>query len=154
MALNARYVHTNLTVRDWRRVAAFYCDVFGCVPQPPERHLSGDWIDRLTTLPGARIRGLHLVLPGFPPGGPTLEIFSYDEMTAAARPVTNEPGFGHLAFAVNDVEAAVTAVLAAGGGRVGEVATAAVAGVGTLRVAYVRDPEGNILELQNWSLTR
>src|SRR5678815_5648625 len=29
-----RYVHTNLIARDWRALARFYEDVFGCVPVP------------------------------------------------------------------------------------------------------------------------
>lgn len=150
MIPGARYVHTNLTVRDWRRMVAFYCDVFGCVPRPPERDLSGPWVDRLTSLPGARIRGMHLALPGFPGDGPTLEIFQYDELTVGQRPVANEPGFGHLAFAVESVEAAVSEVLAAGGELLGEQVSHPVPGVGLLRVAYVRDPEGNLIELQRW----
>jgi hypothetical protein len=42
-------------------------------------------------------------------------------------------------------------VIAAGGGVVGEIATAEVKGVGLLRVVYARNPEGNIVELQKWS---
>ena len=33
MPIPARYVQTNLTTRDWRRLVPFYGDVFGCVPQ-------------------------------------------------------------------------------------------------------------------------
>jgi len=43
------------------------------------------------------------------------------------------------------------AVIAAGGGAVGNIETTKVEGVGTLRVVYSRDPEGNIVELQKWS---
>jgi predicted enzyme related to lactoylglutathione lyase len=151
MPISARYVHTNLMARDWRRLVRFYTEVFGCTPRPPERDLSGDWIDRAAALQGARLRGMHLVLPGFGADGPTLEIFSYDEMIAGPLPVANEPGYGHLAFAVEDVELAWQAVLAAGGGTVGEIATTTVPGVGVLRVVYARDPEGNIIELQRWN---
>jgi predicted enzyme related to lactoylglutathione lyase len=63
----------------------------------------------------------------------------------------NEPGFTHIAFAVDDVEKALETVISAGGGSVGEIATAEVGGVGLLQVVYARDPEGNILELQKWS---
>jgi predicted enzyme related to lactoylglutathione lyase len=137
--------------RDWRRLVRFYTEVFGCTPKPPERDLSGDWIDRAAALPGARLRGLHLVLPGCGPDGPTLEIFSYDAMIAGPVPVANEPGYGHLAFAVENVAAALQAVLAAGGGAVGGIATTTVPGVGVLQVVYARDPEGNIIELQRWN---
>jgi predicted enzyme related to lactoylglutathione lyase len=150
MPIKARYAHTNLTARDWRVLVRFYRDVFGCTPRPPERDLAGPWLDELTALPGAHLKGTHLGLPGFGDGGPTLEIFSYDKMTARALPVVNEPGFGHIAFQVDDVAAAADAVKAAGGGMVGRVVTTEVEGVGRLTVAYARDPEGNIVELQNW----
>lgn len=151
MTIQAKYVHTNLTCRDWRRLVQFYVDAFGCVPKLPERDLSGDWLDDVTALEGAHLTGMHLYLPGFDRDGPTLEIFSYDRMSAGAMPVVNEPGFGHLAFLVDDVDEALASVLAAGGSAVGRVAAAPVSGVGNLRVVYARDPEGNILELQHWS---
>jgi predicted enzyme related to lactoylglutathione lyase len=94
---------------------------------------------------------MHLLLPGFVADGPTLEIFSYEEMVDRSRPVVNQPGFGHLAFSVDDVDAALDAVIAGGGSSVGPVSSTEVAGVGRLRVVYARDPEGNILELQKWN---
>ena len=151
MPIKARYVHTNLTARDWRNLVRFYCEVFGCIPKPPERDLSGDWLAKLTSLDGAHLVGMHLRLPGFDADGPTLEIFNYDKMAARSMPVVNEPGFGHIAFLVDDVDVALAAVLSAGGGAVGHVSKTEVKGVGCLRVVYARDPEGNILELQHWS---
>jgi predicted enzyme related to lactoylglutathione lyase len=151
MPINAKYVHTNLTARDWRSLASFYCDVFGCKPRPPERDLSGVWLDDLTSLSCAHLKGMHLSLPGFDEGGPTLEVFGYGQMVERERPVVNEPGFGHLAFLVDDVEAALQAVLSAGGGAIGKRVETKVGGVGTLNVVYATDPEGNIIELQNWS---
>lgn len=78
MSFNPRYVHTNLVAQDWQRLARFYQDVFACVPVPPERHYSGEPFDALTNLQNASLRGMHLRLPGFGEGGPTLEIFTYD----------------------------------------------------------------------------
>jgi predicted enzyme related to lactoylglutathione lyase len=151
MPIKAKYVHTNLTARDWRALVRFYCDVFGCIAKLPERDISGAWLDELTGLSSARLRGMHLLLPGFSGDGPTLEIFGYDEMVSAAEPVANEPGFGHIAFSVEEVEMALRAVVSAGGSAVGKLVTTKVAGVGVLRVVYAKDPEGNIIELQNWS---
>lgn len=151
MPINARYVHTNLTAHDWRALAHFYREVFGCVPKPPERDLAGTWLDDLTALSAAHLTGIHLILPGFGEHGPTLEIFSYDHMALGRKPVVNEPGFGHLAFLVDDVDAALRAVQEAGGGAIGKVTSTWVAAVGLLKVVYATDPEGNIIELQNWS---
>ncbi len=151
MPIKAKYVHTNLTARDWRALVRFYCDVFGCIPKLPERDLSGPWLDDLTALSAAHLRGVHLLLPGFAEGGPTLEIFGYGQMVAGTKPVVNESGFGHIAFLVEDVETALRAVLEAGGGTIGKTVETKVAGVGILKVVYATDPEGNIVELQNWS---
>ena len=143
-----RYVHTNLVARDWRRLAGFYVEAFSCVPVPPERDLSGGWLDRATGVEGARVRGVHLRLPGYGDFGPTLEIFQYDPALEADKPAPNRPGLGHLAFAVEDVEATRRRVRALGGGALGETVTAGISGVGGLQFAYLTDPEGNIIEVQ------
>jgi predicted enzyme related to lactoylglutathione lyase len=145
-----KFAHVNLVARDWRKLAAFYERVFGCTPVPPERDLRGPWLEQATGLAGAQIRGMHLRLPGLGESGPTLEIFEYRPEASAPDKTVNRPGFSHLAFAVEDVEAARQGVLAAGGGQVGALTTVPVAGAGTITFAYLTDPEGNILELQRW----
>jgi len=151
MPISARYVHTNLVARDWRRLVAFYVDVLGCAAVPPQRDLSGAWLEAATGLTNARVQGIHLRLPGHGPTGPTLEVFAYDEPAEAVAPQINRPGLAHLAFAVDDLPAAVAAVLAAGGSLVGEVVDTTIPGVGELCFAYAADPEGNIVELQRWA---
>jgi len=149
--LQARFVHTNLIARDWRRLAAFYEQVFGCRPVPPERHLAGAWLTAATGIPSAEIHGVHLRLPGHGDGGPTLEIFQYNNPADGGPAPLNRPGFAHLAFAVADVETALAAVRAAGGGAVGEVVSVDVPGAGRVTLVYATDPEGNVVELQHWS---
>jgi glyoxylase I family protein len=148
--VSVRYAHTNLVARDWRALAAFYEEVFGCTRVPPERDMSGPWLDRATGLRRAHLTGVHLRLPGHGPAGPTLEIFSYDDLRPQGEPVANRLGFAHLAFQVDDAARTLARLLAAGGGRLGEVVTTEVAGAGRLEVVYARDPEGNVLELQAW----
>jgi predicted enzyme related to lactoylglutathione lyase len=63
----------------------------------------------------------------------------------------NRPGFGHIAFSVEDVKSAREAVLAAGGHPVGDIVTLEVATDARVTWCYVTDPEGNIIELQTWS---
>ena len=151
MTANARYVHTNLIAQDWKRLAQFYEQVFGCTPVPPERKLAGQWLEDGTGVPGAEIRGIHMRLPGYGDKGPTLELFQYNHQEQRPETAINRPGFAHIAFAVDDVEAAKEAVLAAGGGTVGQVVSLEVPGAGTVTFVYLTDPEGNILELQRWS---
>ena len=151
MTITATFVHVNLVARDWRALARFYVDVFGCQPVPPERDLTGRWLQEAIAVPDARLQGQHLRLPGRGEGGPTLEIFQYEPQMDHPPVAVNRPGLGHLAFAVDDVEAACQAVLAARGGLVGRVVTLDVPGAGAVTFAYATDPEGNVIELQRWS---
>jgi len=146
----ARFAHINIVAKDWRRLAQFYQQVFGCIPVPPERNLSGDWLEKGTGVADPEIRGIHLRLPGCEKKGPTLEIFQYNIQKKPQQTAINRPGFAHIAFAVDDVEIARDAVLAAGGRRVGELVTVRIPGAGLITFVYVADPEGNIIELQHW----
>jgi catechol 2,3-dioxygenase-like lactoylglutathione lyase family enzyme len=149
MTISAAYMHTNLIADDWRALADFYVRVFGCVPVPPERDLAGDAIERGTGIPGVHLMGMHLRLPGTGENGPTLEIYQYNLPAEAGVKAVNRPGFGHLAFRVDDVNAAREQVLAAGGRPVGDVVTTAVGDDRQITWCYLADPEGNILELQS-----
>ena len=122
MKATAKYVHTNLVAANWRELAEFYIKVFGCKRKPPERKLKGEWLDSLTSIRNAHIEGMHLALPGF----------------------------GHIAFAVTDVKAALARAKRHGGSAVGSLVSTTIEGVGHIEVAYARDPEGNVVELQKW----
>ena len=88
---------------------------------PPERDLSGQWLDRATGLRGARIKGGHLRLPGYGFNGPTLELFQYSDMLSLREVKPNTPGLTHLAFAVDDVRETLDRVVGMGGGTVGDL---------------------------------
>lgn len=145
-----RYAHTNLIADDWQRLADFYVRLFDCIPVSSQRDHHGPLTDALTAIPGARVRGQHLRLPGHGEHGPTLEVFQYERNVEAGDKVLNRPGFAHLAFEVADVEAKRQQVLDAGGRDVGKVVTLDIAGAGKLTLVYMADPEGNIIELQKW----
>ncbi len=149
--MQAKYAHTNLIANDWKKLAKFYTDVFGCVFVPPERDYQGAELEAGTGLKGARMTGVHLRLPGHGDQGPTLEIYSYNQLEPRSKTAGNRPGFAHLAFEVDNVEAARREVQVHNGGVVGEIVTLTTA-IGTkVTWCYVTDPEGNILELQAWS---
>jgi catechol 2,3-dioxygenase-like lactoylglutathione lyase family enzyme len=151
MINNAKYLHTNLIARDWRRLARFYVDVFGCQVVPPERDLSGADFERGVGLSDARANGAHLRLPGGGDDGPTLEIFQYSDPAPDIVRQVHRPGYAHIAFAVTSVNDARAQVLAAAGTAVGEVVTTTIATGKRINWCYVTDPEGNIIELQSAS---
>lgn len=151
MIAGAKYGHTNLIARDWRKLAGFYQELFGCVPVPPERDFKGKDLERGSGIPGAELQGVHLRLPGHGADGPTLEIFHYNILESRPGVAVNRPGFGHIAFVVDDVPSAREAVLAAGGGPVGETVTLTTATGAKVTWVYVTDPEDNVIELQSWS---
>ncbi len=148
--MKIKYKHTNIVAEDWRKLAEFYRRIFDCHPVPPERSNRGAWVERCTGVPDAEVQGIHLRLPGYGADGPTLEIFQYNRAEARSETAINRLGLAHLAFEVDDVEAIRDAVLAAGGGRVGDLVTTEISGAGTITLIYLTDPEGNIIELQKW----
>jgi catechol 2,3-dioxygenase-like lactoylglutathione lyase family enzyme len=151
MSIPAKYVHTNLVAEDWRGLARFYQEVFGCVVVGPERDYRGETLEAGTGIDGAHLTGVHLRLPGYGEEGPTLEVFSYTPREKRIRTAVNRPGYGHIAFAVEDVAQAKETVLAAGGGEIGEVVTLRLSNGARVTWCYVTDPEGNVIELQKWS---
>ena len=149
--MHAKYVHTNLIAQDWKRLADFYTEVFGCTLVPPERDYQGGALDAGTGLKGARLRGVHLHLPGYDGNGPTLEIYSYDSMESHPGIAVNRPGFGHIAFEVEDVREAAALVKSHSGAAVGKIVTLTTKTGAQVTWCYMTDPEGNIIELQFWA---
>ncbi len=145
-----RYAHTNIIARDWRKLAQFYIDVFECKVKPPERDLSGEWLDEATNLKDAHLKGIHLTLPGYGEDGPTLEIFTYENMEERTPMMANHVGFSHLAFEVEDVDITFAKVIEQGGEKLGEIVEKEIPNVGMIKFTYFRDPEGNIIEIQSW----
>ncbi|HEY3312748.1 MAG TPA: VOC family protein [Anaerolineales bacterium] len=144
-------MHTNLIAKEWRSLAGFYQQLFGCILVPPERDFRGENLEAGTGIRGAHLTGAHLLLPGYGDGGPTLEIFNYDLLEDRVTTAVNRPGFGHIAFSVEDVSTAQKEVLQAGGRSIGEIVTLQVATGAKVTWCYVTDPEDNLIELQSWT---
>ncbi len=145
-----RFAHTNIAARDWERLADFYINVFECKIKPPKRDLKGEWLDKAIGLKNARQTGVHLSLPGYD-NPPTLEIFSYEKFIDTNQIMANQIGFTHIAFEVDDVDATFEKALKYGATALGEVIENEIEGVGVLKFTYLRDIEGNIIEIQSWN---
>jgi predicted enzyme related to lactoylglutathione lyase len=151
MSINAKYVHTNLIAEDWKKLAGFYEQVFDCKVVPPERDFKGKSIEAGTGISDVHLQGVHLRLPGYVENGPTLEIFSYSPQQEKQKTIINRPGFGHIAFQVDNVFRAKKIVLQNGGREIGEIVTLQVSSDSKVTWCYVTDPEDNVIELQSWS---
>jgi len=91
-----------------------------------------------------------LLLPGHGTSGPTLEIFTYEDVYERKPVMANCTGYTHIAFEVDDVETTLNYALNNGAKLLGKVTEKKIENVGTLKFVYFRDPEGNIIEIQSW----
>jgi len=140
-----RLVHINLVARDADRLAAFYVTVFKCEILRQPTLLSGEKVSRGNGLAQSEIYAIWLTLPGCET--PFLELHQHKVTHDRSLPRVNEPGFGHLSFETEDLRGALSAIVDAGGSRVGEITNFGSEEMPVL-ITYARDPEGNILELE------
>ncbi|MEC3863280.1 VOC family protein [Mesobacterium sp. TK19101] len=139
-----KLAHVSLTARDADKLSNFYKGVFGFVDRRPPKKLSGELFSRGNGLPDV---GIYSIWLNFPADHKTfLEIMEYTKTINRGLPAVNEPGYGHLAFSVLDLNKTTELVLQLGGSMQGEVTNFGTETTPHL-IVYVRDPEGNILEL-------
>jgi len=145
-----KFAHTNIISDNWRALADFYIKTFDCKLVPPVRKQSGPWLDQAIGVKNAQLEGAHLLLPGHGKDGPTLEIYQYKETEIRTMVNPNTKGFGHIAFEVDDVENMLKKMIQNGGSTNGSITKREIEGLGEITLVYARDPDGNLIELQNW----
>jgi lactoylglutathione lyase len=130
----ARLDHVGLAVADLAAAAAWFCDVLGLVPELTLRVEPLDLSIEMLIHPGYGYRLELLHRPGSAAGGKP-----GTPAEAALR-----DGYGHVAFDVTDLDAAYERAVARGARPVTPPGPSPEAGV---RMAFVADPEGNLIEL-------
>src|SRR5688572_6433902 len=149
--------HVNIVVDDLPRMLDFYTRVLG-LRQTTRVTISGEWIDRTVALRGAKADCVYLELPH----GPRAELPKY-LIAPAPRPgelgTSNTPGLRHMAFRVDDINAAVARLREADVrffSGIQDVPTSQVTYAGGVRkrLVYFHDPEGNVLELCEYKAPR
>lgn len=143
-----KYIHTNLVSNNWQQLASFYIQVFACKLLLPKQRIDAPWLAQATGLPNAKLTGGHLRLPGYGNKGPILSIYQYEQQMSKATATPNKTGLAHLTFEVEDLEATHKKAIEQGAQALGEITSAQIEGVGVLLLAYLKDPEGNIVQLQ------
>lgn len=144
----SRLLHVNINAKDWKKVVAFYEDVFGCIQMPPQKKIDGDYAAGLTGLEGADIEGMTLVFPD-DKEGTQLEVFQYNMKDDSSSQAINLTGLGHIAIDVDDIDAVTEKLTKAGGSYVGKQIRRTYEDKPDLYIHYVRDCEGNIIELMD-----
>jgi catechol 2,3-dioxygenase-like lactoylglutathione lyase family enzyme len=135
------YDHLGLVVDDLENVAAFFTGLGFTREDLGET--SGAWVDRIVGLEGTVE---ELVLISAPDGTGHIELTKFTSPISEGEPKqlpSNAYGLRHVAYRVNDVNATVARARELGYDLVGEVADFQ----DLFRLAYVRGPEGLILEL-------
>lgn len=141
MPAEITFDHLGLVVDDLETVAAFFTGLGFARDDLGEA--SGTWVDRIVGL-SATVE--HLVLISAPDGSGHIELtkFTSPASTGDLHPMpSNAYGLRHVAYRVTDVNATVMRARALGYEPVGEVADFQ----DLFRLAYIRGPEGLILEV-------
>lgn len=140
-----QFHQTKFLARDIEGLTSFYEEVLGCETVVPIQKIDDGEVARGIGAPGADVTLSILRLPGRGPHGPVLELYSLeggDQTTWA-----HEPGQGQIAFEVEDLETAVAEFREHGGAELGEIVEWEAPSGSRARFVYLRDPEGNIVDL-------
>ncbi|MBH53624.1 MAG: hypothetical protein CMI18_04675 [Opitutaceae bacterium] len=89
-------------------------------------------------------------LSGYEKPAPTLEIFENNNANDRGPNSINQPGFAHIAVSEDSAEDAKDKVIEHGDSAMGDLVSLTLQDHRTVTLNYMRDTEGNIIELQKW----
>jgi catechol 2,3-dioxygenase-like lactoylglutathione lyase family enzyme len=135
--------HTSFTVSDLDRSVAFFRDALGFevtskAPRDPAV------VSRITG-----IEGTEMMIAYVRGAGHSLELIQYlgpKEGRGRVRALPCDVGFAHVAYDVDDIDAAMTASARHDVNPIGEVAVINAGPNAGGRVVYLRDPDGVTIE--------
>jgi catechol 2,3-dioxygenase-like lactoylglutathione lyase family enzyme len=136
-----RFDHIGITVADLDSATAFFVALG--LEVEGTGSVQGEFVDTVCGIPGSHCEIAMLRPPG---GGSKLELARFlapDPVAGSPTAMANELGLRNVSFEVGDLDAALDAVAADGYGLVGGIGEYE----GSVRMAYVRGPEGIIVSL-------
>jgi glyoxylase I family protein len=143
--------HTGITVSNLERSLAFWRDVLG-FELSHRAHQTGEMAREITGVAGAEISLAVLKAPG----GHKIELLEYlappDRKRFDPRPC--DVGSVHVALTVDDLEAVLSAITAAGWKAAGQPQMLTTGPNAGKRVIYVRDPDGTTVEFMQPPVTK
>jgi catechol 2,3-dioxygenase-like lactoylglutathione lyase family enzyme len=134
--------HTSFTVSDIDRTLAFFRDALGFeVTSKGPR--SPSLIQAITGVEGAEVLIAYVRGPGH-----SIELIQYikPETRSSVRPQPCDTGFSHIAYDVDDIDAAIQAARDHSVEPIGPVVAIDQGPNRGSRVAYLRDPDGITIE--------
>ena len=141
MAHVRRFDHIGITVADLAAATAFFVGLG--LEVEGTGTVEGEFVETVCAIPGARCE-IAMLRP--PDGGCRLELSSFvtpDHVPGSPAAMPNELGLRNVSFEVGDLDAVVEELARDGYGLVGGVGEYE----GSVRMAYVRGPEGIIVSL-------
>ena len=136
-----RFDHIGITVADLDAATAFFVKLG--LEVEGTGSVQGEFVETVCGIPGAHCK---IVMLKAPDGGSRLELSSFvtpDHLPGSPDAMANEVGLRNVSFEVADLQAALDDVAADGYGLVGGVGQYQ----GSVRMAYVRGPEGVVVSL-------
>ncbi len=137
--------HLNIVVHDLEQAARFF-GLFGYEIED-EADLSGEWISKVVGLDRVDARYVRLKSPDSPV---MIELIHYRNPPGEATgsiDQANEPGYRHIAFQVDDIEAEVRRLTQAGVRFLSPVHSYMRTGK---KIVYGKGPEGILVELAEY----
>jgi len=133
--------HTGVIVTNMERSLEFYRDMLGLIVVL-DREQEGEFLARLIALPGVRMRVAMLQAED----GNKVELFQFysHPKPAPEKVETSDIGCSHLAFAIEDVDAAYEEFQQKG---IKFNSAPMISPDGYAKVVYCHDPDGTIIEL-------
>ncbi len=140
--------HVGVVVSDLERSLEWYTNVLGLEVERPTRELTGDWISQVTGFENTRMK-MAWVGTG---GECSIELNEYVEPAGESGPADrdrNDVGTSHVGLEVDDVHAWYDRLSAAGVEFAGPPPPKLpnVTYPWARCAVYLRDPDGNLLEL-------
>jgi catechol 2,3-dioxygenase-like lactoylglutathione lyase family enzyme len=136
-----RMDHVGIVVDDLAAAIEFFLQLG--LELEGEGQVGGDWVDRVVGLAGVRSQ---IAMLRTPDGSTRIELSEFHSPPIRGgdrHAPANTPGIRHVAFVVDDIDAAVAGLRARGAEFVGELEQYE----DVYRLVYVRGPEGIIVEL-------
>ncbi len=141
MAHVRRFDHVGITVSDLAAATAFFVGLG--LEVEGTGSVEGEFVETVCGIPGAHCE-IAMLRP--PEGGSRLELSSFvtpEHVPGSPTAMANELGLRNVSFEVGDLEAVLDELAVGGYGLVGGIGEYA----NSVRMAYVRGPEGIIVSL-------